>query len=295
MTRPPRRLLTRPPRRPLTRTSSRALTPTNSRALTRTSSPARSLVAAVVLSVAALSLAGCGAVASPPGLEGREFLSIAVTEGGADRPLVAGTRIRLSFRDGQLGASAGCNLMGGAYRLEGGRLVVNAAAMTEMGCDEPRHAQDDWLFGFLGARPTVGLAGNELILQVGDTVIRLLDREVAEPDLPLVGPTWTVDSILSGDVVSSVPPGVVATIRFGPDGRFELETGCNQGGGQIAGDGSTLRFLDLVLTRRACDGPAGDMEAAVLAVLGRDPVTYQIEAQALTLSAGDRGLVLRGG
>ena len=257
--------------------------------------PRHLLVVPVVLSVLGLSLAGCGALASPPALEGREFLSTGLTQGGADRPLVAGTRIRLSFLGGQLGASAGCNLMGGEYRLDGGRLVVTAVAMTEMGCDDPRHAQDDWLIGFLGARPTVGLAGNELTLQAGDTVIRLLDREVAEPDLGLVGPTWTVDSIVTGAAASSVPAGVVATLRFGADGRFEVDTGCNRGGGRAVGDEATLRFIEMILTERACQGPPGDLEAAVLAVLTRDAVTYQIDAQTLTLSAGDRGLILRGG
>ena len=87
------------------------------------------------LALMTVILSGCAAT-SPPPFDGTEWLSTAVTEDGADRPLVDGTRIRLSFTDGELAASAGCNTMGGAYRIEEGLLVVEGGGMTEMGCDE---------------------------------------------------------------------------------------------------------------------------------------------------------------
>jgi len=242
-----------------------------------------------------LVLAACSAApgAGNP-LDGHEYLSISVTEDGADRPLVDGTRIRISFDDGQLGASAGCNTMGGTYRLEGGLLVFEGGAMTEMGCDDPRHAQDDWLMAFLGSRPTVVQSGTDLTLTAGGTVITLQDREVAEPDLPLVGTTWTVDSIISGDAVSSVPNGAVSSITFSDDGRVEVTTGCNQGGGRFEVSGGTLRFVDLAVTEMACEGTGGQLEASVLPVLGADGLTWAIDAGSLTLMAGNNGLVLRG-
>jgi heat shock protein HslJ len=227
-------------------------------------------------------------------LAGHEFLSTSVTEDGADRALVDGTRIRISFDDGQLGASAGCNTIGGAYRLEGGVLVFEGGGMTEMGCDEPRHAQDEWLMGFLGSRPTVALSGTDLTLTAGSTVITLADREVAEPDLPLTGTTWVVDTIISGDAASSVPDGAEATMVFGDDGRVEVTTGCNQGGGRFEVTDGTLRFVELAVTEMGCDGPAGQLEAAVLPVLGADGLSWAIEAGSLTLMAADNGLVLRG-
>jgi heat shock protein HslJ len=166
--------------------------------------------------------------------------------------------------------------------------------MTEMGCDQPRHDQDDWVFGFLGSKPMVALAGNDLTLTAGDVVIRLLDREIADPDLPLVGPTWTVNSIVTGDAVSSIPDGVVATLTFSGDGRVAVASGCNQGGGSYAVEGGRIRFAEIVLTKMACDGARGQMEAAVLAVLQADNLTYAIDAGSLTLQAGAQGLVLAG-
>jgi len=250
------------------------------------------LIAALLLAL----LAACSAGSPGTSLEGRAFLSTSITENGVDRPLVAGTQIRIGFADGRLSASAGCNTMGGAYRIDGGLLVLDGLAMTEMGCDPDRHAQDDWLAGFLGARPTVRLSGNELALEGGGTIIRLLDREVADPDLPLTGTLWTIDSIITGDAVSSVPAGAVATLRFMGDGQVAIQTGCNQGGGRVTVENGTLRFSDLVMTDMACDGPAGELERSVLAVVQTAvPVSYEIEARSLTLMAGANGLGLQGG
>jgi heat shock protein HslJ len=244
------------------------------------------------LLVLGLVVAACAAAPMGPPLDGREFLSTSVTEGGQDRPLVEGTRVRLTFNDGQIGASAGCNTMGGSYRIEDGRLLFEGGGMTEMGCDDARHAQDDWLFGFLGARPTVSLEGNDLTLEAEGTTIELIDREVADPDRDLVGPTWTVASIISGDAVSSVPNGAVATLTFADDGRVDVQTGCNEGSGSYEVDGDRLRFGDIVTTDRACPDGAGQLEAAVLAVLAADELVFEIDAANLQITAGDIGLGL---
>jgi heat shock protein HslJ len=253
---------------------------------------ATSLMGIVLL---ALLVTACGdAAGALQPLDGRTFLSVSVTKGGVNQPLVPGTQIRLNFKDGQIGLSAGCNIIGGTYRLAGARLVVDAAGMTEMGCDDARHAQDDWLATFMSSRPTIRLTGNELVLDDGATVITLADRRVVDPDLGLVGPTWTVDSIISGQAVSSIPDGVVATLQFAADGSVRVNTSCNTGTSQVEVAGGTIRFGPIALTKKACPGAAGEMEAAVLAVLRSEQVGYKIEARTLTLTAGDRGLQLRG-
>ena len=246
--------------------------------------------------LAGLAIAAGCMTAAPAELNGRTFLSTQVTEGGADRPLVPGTRIRLTFRNGtDLGASAGCNTMGGSYRVTNGVLVFEGGGMTQMGCDEPRHAQDEWLAGFLASQPTAALSGNELVLTSGRVVVRLLDEEVANPDLPLVGPVWTVDTIVEGDVAMGMPGAAVATLRFQPDGSIEVFTGCNEGSASVTVEGSSLRFGPVALTRRACEPPADQIERAVLAVLQSETVALEITANTLTLTAGNRGLGLRGG
>jgi heat shock protein HslJ len=238
-------------------------------------------------------LSACSA-AGAPNLDGRDFLSTGVTDGGAARPLVPGTRIRLGFGAKDLNASAGCNSMGGSYRIEGGRLLFEGGGMTDMGCDAPRHAQDEWLSTFLGSKPAVVLAGNDLTLAAGSTIIRLLDREVADPDLTLVGPTWTVETIVDGDAAMSVPAGETASLAFKADGTVDVDAGCNRGSGTWRLEGTGLAITALAMTKIACAGAAGRLEDAVLGVLREESLTAQIEASVLTLSSAAGGLQLRG-
>jgi heat shock protein HslJ len=241
-----------------------------------------------------LALTACSSIPQST-LDGSEWLSTAVTEDGADQPLVEGTQVHLSFVDGQLAASAGCNSIGGAYRIDGGRLIFEGGAMTEMGCDEPRQAQDEWLFGFLGSRPAIAQNGDKLTLTSAPTVVAFLDVEVAEPDLPLTLTTWTVDTLINGDAASSVPDDAVATLLFGEDGRVEVDTGCNNGSGTYEATDRALRIGPVEQTLIGCGGAAGQLESAVLAVLNAGELDYVIEAGSLTLMHGDQGLVLRGG
>jgi heat shock protein HslJ len=243
--------------------------------------------------IAALFLTACG-TGSADALDGRTFLSTSVVDGGEDRPLVANTEIRLTFNDGQLGASAGCNTFGGLFRVEDATLIVDGGAMTEMGCDEERSAQDEWLFALLGSRPQLALSDNELSITAGETVITLLDREIAEPDLALVGSTWTVDTIIGGDAASSLPNGATATLTFAEDGTVDLETGCNTGGGRYSVSGDEIQFAEIVQTDIGCDGAAAALEEAVIAALAPGTATYSIEADRLTIMAGDHGLGLHG-
>lgn len=249
----------------------------------------RSLTAVLLLLV---TTAACSPAA--PQLTGHTYLSTGVTEGGVAKALVPGTRIRLNFQQRDLGAQAGCNSIGGTYRIEGGRLVFEGGGMTEMGCDDERHAQDDWLVEFLASRPLIRLVGKDLTLEGATTTIRLLDREVAEPDLALVGTTWTVESIIDGAAVSSVPEGATATFVFKADGTLELYPGCNQGSGSWKLQGPGIEITNVGLTKMACDGPQGALESAVLGVLNGDTLSATIDADLLTLQGAGGGLQLRG-
>ena len=253
--------------------------------------PTRS-IAALVLIVLTTSLAACSTAA--PNLADREFLSVEVSEGGAAKALVAGTRISLRFSAADLGANAGCNSLGGTYRIDVGKLQYEPGGQTLMGCEPGLEAQDAWLVGFLSSDPMIVLSGNELLLTNGATSIRLLDREVAEPDLNIVGPTWNVESIIDGDTVSSLPEGTAASLVFKSDGSVEVDAGCNRGSGTWRLEGAGIRVESLILTKMACQGPGAQLEGAVLAVLSAEAIQAQIESNVLTLMGGNAGLQLRG-
>ncbi|HEY3558029.1 MAG TPA: hypothetical protein VGL05_11225 [Kribbella sp.] len=84
-------------------------------------------------------------------------------EDGRDRALVPGTRIEVQIR---------------------------------MGCGPEFERQDDWLCDFLVHDPAWTVDGDTLTLTNGRTTLVLLDRRLAETDLPLDGTTWTVVSVL---------------------------------------------------------------------------------------------------
>lgn len=250
-----------------------------------------------VLIAAALLLVSCRTATQPAGasdpLAGRTFLSTAVSEDGAPRDLVPDTRVRLSFADGQMTATAGCNTLGGGYGLRDGVLEVGDLRMTQMGCPDPLAAQDRWLADFLEGRPAAVVTGDELTLTKDTTRIVLLDRRVADPDRPLVGTEWVVESLISDQAVSSVPGNARASITFHNDGTVSVQPGCNTGGGRFVAEGTTVTITEVILTRMACVDERGDLEKAVLAVLEAPQLTVRIEADALTLMADDTGLGLR--
>src|SRR5262245_48891397 len=101
-----------------------------------------------------IALDGCQGTAGL-NLTGREFLSHANVEGVVAFDLVPGTPVRLGFTETNVTASAGCNTFGATYRLGGGQLLIDGGAMTEMGCDNARDTQDQWLFTFLGSKPAI--------------------------------------------------------------------------------------------------------------------------------------------
>jgi heat shock protein HslJ len=220
---------------------------------------------------------------SSASLDGRTFLSTSVSEGGEDRPLVDGTRIELRFSDGRISATAGCNTLGGQVDMTPDRIVIDEMASTAMGCDDARHGQEEWLSRVLYDDPGYTLDGQTLRLVRGDTTIELVDREAAEPDLPLEGTRWALDGIIDGEVASSVPAGAGATLTLTNGAASIAIDGCNQGSADVTITETAIELGDLAMTRMACSEPAASVEATVVGVLDGE-ITYTIESDTLTLT-----------
>lgn len=258
----------------------------------------------LVLAALLLVAAGCGKQdgVDPGGtpdrmgnLDGRTFLSTAVTAGGEPRPMVAGTRVSLWFaEDGRLVANAGCNtIMADDPELTDGRLRVTGLGMTEMGCDADLHAQDEWLVEFLERAPQVSVEDDRLVLTSADTVLELLDREVAEPDLPLADTQWTLDTLYAGDTAANTAGMEQAYLIFS-EGQVSGSSGCNTFGGPVTFTESVIEFGDLIWTLKACSGDAGKIEKAMQDVLAGN-VAYTVDAGTLVLNPdGEVGLGLHG-
>lgn len=218
---------------------------------------------------------------------GTELVSTEVTRDGEPDALVPGTEIRLSFRDdGSATASAGCNTLGiDDVSVVDGHLRATAGAMTEMGCDPQRHAQDEWLVAFLTSEPAWSWDGETLVLTADDAEVTLVDREVVEPDRPLEGTRWDLDTLIEGSgpdgAASSIPEQVDAFVVF-EDGRITGNTGCNSLTGEATVEGDEIAFGMIATTLMLCDAPLGEVEAPMLAVLD-GTVAWTVDANRLTL------------
>jgi heat shock protein HslJ len=138
-----------------------------------------------------MTTAGCGASGDektesapralapqqPDGLWGRKFRSTVVTEAGAPRPLVPGTRIGLAFEKSKgrrtIGWSAGCNQAGAKVRVTADELQIGQIASTLIGCPASLQEQDEWLGQFFDSNPRWRLSDSQLTLSSGETVIEL--------------------------------------------------------------------------------------------------------------------------
>lgn len=229
-------------------------------------------------------------------LEGRTFHAQTATDDGEDHAFVAGTTLTLSFHEGgRVGASSGCNSLDGEYAIEDGLLVISNAGWTEIGCDPELDEQETWYFDFLQSSPALTLDENDLTLEGDTTVIDYLDKEIATPDRDLVGPVWTVDTLLEGDTASSADWSEQATLVFGEDGEVEVMTGCNSGSGGYTLDGDSISFDEVAVTEEGCaDELQQALEEGVLAVIHHDgPVTLEIDASRMWLETPTGGLGLR--
>lgn len=104
---------------------------------------------------------GCGS--DDDLVDGKAFLLVEAT--GIDA--LQGAPLRLEFSDGNVGVSGGCNLIGGAYDLDGDTLVIETMMQTEMACEQPRMDQDTAVIEFLQTRPEIDVQATALTLSDG--------------------------------------------------------------------------------------------------------------------------------
>ncbi len=242
----------------------------------------------------------CLACSGPNNEEGSDLHSALldrtfVSESIEGWQLVPGTEVRLRFRNQELSADAGCNSINGSYTISGSTLTMPGYGMTEMGCDPPRHAQDQWLLDFLRAKPSLELVEPRLVMSTPDAKMTLLDREVASPDLPLVGTLWKGDGFSDGSSASGPgAPGVSAFFRS--DASVTINSGCQTGTGTYHVTADALTFEGFAYDGAKCPDPAYQHSSdQVLLVLDGSAVSFEIEERRLAIHHGKNTLYFRAG
>jgi len=76
--------------------------------------------------------------------------------------------LTLSFKDGQVSGSAGCNNFHGKYSTEGGKLQLGPLATTRRACDEPLMTQEREFLAALASAVTWSIDGNVLDMHRAD-------------------------------------------------------------------------------------------------------------------------------
>lgn len=256
---------------------------------------------AAVIAVSVILVAGC---ADPSGsgaggsvfaddLDGQAFVGGTVVASGDSRGVVEGTRLSLEFDGDSLSTGAGCNQMSGRFAVEDGRLVLpEGLSSTEMACEPALMEQETWWAGFLASAPELTLTDPRLTLRTADARVDMTNLDVAQPQAELTGTLWTLDGIIEGESVSSVPDDVTSTLRLDGSGTAEVETGCNTGWADVRIGKGSLEFGTLGLTLVLCADPVAEIEAAVLAVLEGE-VAYSLRRQSLILTRNGTGLLYR--
>ena len=248
-----------------------------------------------------LCLATSGCIGDDTGEPGTELLGMEfLLQSAVGFDPVEGTTVSLRFQEGEQGGlefalNAGCNHLNGGFTMNDGILTTTYLMMTEMGCAPDLMAQDDWLIGFMSSGPTAVLDGDRLALSGAEAILMFLNRELADPDRELAGPTWTIDTFIEGEgasgAASSVNMSDDPTVVFGKDGSVQIYTGCTNGVGNYTTAGNTITLGSVGYDDVVCsDASLNQVDAHVQQVLSEGTLSYEINATRLTLQHDNMGL-----
>jgi heat shock protein HslJ/uncharacterized lipoprotein YbaY len=193
-------------------------------------------------------------------------------------------------RDGRASIRLDCNRGSGSYESkEPNHLEFGRFALTLMMCTpgslHNRIARD------LGSVRSYVIKDGHLFLSLmadgGIYEFEPLGSPSASSDDSLFGKRWRLTEI-KGAAVPTTKPYIELV---GETKRFSGDGGCNRISGSFALNGQSLRFLQMISTRRAClDSAMQQVETNFLKGL-EETVTYKREADVLRLYAGDRLLL----
>lgn len=235
---------------------------------------------------AALLLVACDWLPiGEPELDGAWQLTSGTYDGAAI-VVPDGSRITMTIEGDTIGGTAACNQYGGTFELDGRTITIGPISATEMGCDGPIMAAESAFLSALADVDTVEPSRSlHLTGPASDLQFMILPPV---DDAAIVGTAWLLDSIITGDAVSSVM-GAPATLRLTEDGTITGSTGCRSFDGTYTISGDEVQVTRLIVTDNACADALAAQDEHVLGVLG-DGFTASVEGARLTLMAGGDGL-----
>jgi heat shock protein HslJ len=227
-------------------------------------------------------LSACGKQSSPS-LEGSSWiLSELNGQTVLDDPLVT-----LSFTNGQLNGSDGCNRYGGSYTVQGSQITVDKDIFsTLMACEEGIMQQASAFLNALTSAVQYEIKDDQLsLLAETGTVLAVFTAQSQD----LAGSSWIVTGFNNGaEAVVSPLLDTEITLTFDADGKLSGKA-CNSFFGSYETASGTLNISQMGRTEMFCVEPEGIMqqEDQVLAALA-SAATYRVDGNSLEIrTAGD--------
>lgn len=203
--------------------------------------------------------------------------------------LHAGQPIVVTFGEGVLVGTDGCNRFRLGYALEGDALRIEPdGAATLMACPGALEDQARAWRAALDATRRVSRAGARVELLDGQGArLAVLERQ----PLDLAGSSWEVTAYNTGrEAVAGVPAGVTLTLTFA-DGRMAGSAGCNRFTGSYTQEGTRLTPGSIATTRRMCAEPDGVMQVEQAFVAALEAVRrVDLEGDIVRLRDGEGAL-----
>lgn len=248
----------------------------------------RQLVAAIVHVVACTACSAAGSASpgtDPAGLLGSWVLQEGSGPSG-EIPIVDGFRITLEIQGAEVGGTSACNHYFGRIAVTGNALRMDQLGGTEMACEPEVMASEAAYWAALGAVTRWARNGDTLRLSGPDAMLTYgLLQPV--PEAAMVDMVWVLDTLISGDVASSVEAR--ATLELRSDGTLAASTGCRDLIGRYVLNGDQVVVTDLA-AEGECPAELTGQDDHVVSVLEGE-FTVEVVGNRMTLGAsGNLGL-----
>ncbi|MFN2253943.1 MAG: META domain-containing protein, partial [Candidatus Promineifilaceae bacterium] len=227
--------------------------------------------------------------AAPLALEGPTWrLDTYVDLEGQPTQSLPDTRVTITFADGQVSGSAGCNNYFGTYEVDGSSLTVGQVGSTMMACfPDEVVLQETAFLANLGNVAGYEIMDNQLHLQDANGQTILIFSEDITPSL--TGTVWTVTEFNNGnEAVVSVLDGTEMTAVFAEVGIVGGSAGCNNYRASFEADETNITIGPAAVTRKMCAEPEGIMEQEALYLAAMETAaTYEIQGPRMDLYDAD--------
>lgn len=186
--------------------------------------------------------------------------------------------------DGVSGTSA-CNSYSGTATADGTAVRFRQLGGTDMACEPDVMDLEQTYLQALGAVDSAGRDGAHLVLS-GLSVELVFGVVAPVENRPLDGTLWTLDSLIQGEVASSV--AVASPLQLAADGTMTGSTGCGNFSGTYVLADEVLRLTIAKRTTTPCPNTLNEQVSVVSDVLTED-LTVSISGNRLTLTADGGG------